>query len=460
MMDNKPVPPSLKDQGYFLGRYLVASLLFFGNVFNYMLRVNINFAITAMVVSNPNATNGSTPIVDDTCGFEDIEEDQDAYDGIFEWDEWTQGMITGSFFWGYIITQIPGGRLAEKVGGRLVYGGCMTFTALLTFLIPVAAHAGSGTLIAIRFMLGLSEGATFPALSTLVASWCPPIERSFFNTFTHIGAQFGIVLTYPLCALLIQNLGWEFAFYIPAAMTLVWSVAWFVFVTNSPKDHRWVSETERDYILASLGNTENTKTQAVPIRSILTSVPVLALVITTFGDGWGFYTLLTELPQYMKIMLKKDMNSNALSSALPYLGFMAMGVCLSIVGDILRQRGVVSTTTFRKLATGLGQLGPAVCLFILTWVKCDKAATSGLLIAAVAMQVGKYKGHLVKIRGICPRLWSKTSEILNFYDGDLEGDLAGHSLGPRLNMPLIFTLYNREVGRTSLIYSLYNNIYL
>ena len=29
-------------------------------------------------------------------------------DGDFEWNEWTQSLITASFFWGYIVTQLPG----------------------------------------------------------------------------------------------------------------------------------------------------------------------------------------------------------------------------------------------------------------------------------------------------------------------------------------------------------------
>ena len=31
-------------------------------------------------------------------------------------------MILGSFFYGYVLTQIPGGRLAEVWGGKWLYG--------------------------------------------------------------------------------------------------------------------------------------------------------------------------------------------------------------------------------------------------------------------------------------------------------------------------------------------------
>lgn len=40
----------------------------------------------------------------------------------FDWDPETVGMIHGSFFWGYIVTQIPGGFICQKfAANRSVY---------------------------------------------------------------------------------------------------------------------------------------------------------------------------------------------------------------------------------------------------------------------------------------------------------------------------------------------------
>ena len=42
--------------------------------------------------------------------------------GEFNWNEEEQGIILGCFFWGYIITQIPGGYLGQKIGGKWPLG--------------------------------------------------------------------------------------------------------------------------------------------------------------------------------------------------------------------------------------------------------------------------------------------------------------------------------------------------
>ena len=38
--------------------------------------------------------------------------------GPFHWSDYDQGIILGMFFYGYIVTQLPGGRLAELFGGK------------------------------------------------------------------------------------------------------------------------------------------------------------------------------------------------------------------------------------------------------------------------------------------------------------------------------------------------------
>lgn len=75
----------------------------------------------------------------------------------FDWDEKTQGEILSSFYFGYVITHIPGGIIAEKYGGKHVVGYGILCTALGTLLTPVAARQGPNWLIAVRFMEGLGE---------------------------------------------------------------------------------------------------------------------------------------------------------------------------------------------------------------------------------------------------------------------------------------------------------------
>lgn len=72
--------------------------------------------------------------------------------------------MLGSFFYGYVLSQIPGGRLAEIVGGKYVFGLGILFTSLFTFLTPIAARLSLPALVLVRILTGLSEGVTFPSM--------------------------------------------------------------------------------------------------------------------------------------------------------------------------------------------------------------------------------------------------------------------------------------------------------
>lgn len=50
----------------------------------------------------------------------------------------------------------------------------------------------------------------------------------------------------------------------------------------------------------------------MPWRSIITSVPLWALVIAHFGQNWGFYTFLTQLPRYFQNVLHFDIKKVSL----------------------------------------------------------------------------------------------------------------------------------------------------
>ena len=103
------------------------------------------------------------------------------------------------FFYGYVLTQVPGGRLAELFGGKWLFGigknkshmvvllvcfnaiiiGILV-TAVFTLLTPLAAKHSLYLLYAVRIIEGLGEGVTFPAMLAMLARWSAPQERSRF----------------------------------------------------------------------------------------------------------------------------------------------------------------------------------------------------------------------------------------------------------------------------------------
>lgn len=67
------------------------------------------------------------------------------------------GVALSAFYYGYILTQIPGGVLARKCGGATMLGLSVGTSGALTMLTPLAARAHVGVLIALRIAIGMAE---------------------------------------------------------------------------------------------------------------------------------------------------------------------------------------------------------------------------------------------------------------------------------------------------------------
>ncbi|RWS25833.1 sialin-like protein, partial [Leptotrombidium deliense] len=118
-------------------RYVFVALGFFGFFMLYSLRVNLSVAIVSMTVDGSSEINQNFST---ECYTRNTSAFKNETRGEFHWNQYTQGIILGSFFWGYIITQIPGGALADRFGSKYVLGYSIFFTSILTLLSPLAAE--------------------------------------------------------------------------------------------------------------------------------------------------------------------------------------------------------------------------------------------------------------------------------------------------------------------------------
>ena len=111
-------------------------------------------------------------------------------DGPMIWTEPEQGLVLGSYFWGYFITQVPGGRLSELYGGKWVFWTATFLNIFGLLLGPVCSYAGYQYLILMRILMGLGAGVTFPAMNVLIAAWSPIEERSSISALVYGGLCF------------------------------------------------------------------------------------------------------------------------------------------------------------------------------------------------------------------------------------------------------------------------------
>uniref|UniRef100_A0AAY5K628 Sialin n=1 Tax=Esox lucius TaxID=8010 RepID=A0AAY5K628_ESOLU len=384
-------------------RYNLAILMFFGFAVVYGLRVNLSVAMVVMV----NGTNVQ-PFC--TCCFIPSPHTHTQAVPQYSWDSPTQGLLLGAFFFGYLVTQIPGGYLSGHFGGTIFLGGGVLGTAALTLLTPLAAKGF------------LCDGVTFPAMMAMWACWSPPLERSRLITLSGAGANFGAFVALPLTGFICHSLGWPAVFYMWGA-GCIWAVFWFFLVSDQPGTHPRISERERDYIIKSIGKEVPKVSVWLPVLPMMLSVPLWATIVSQMCANWSYYTLLTSLPTYMDTVLHFDLRQNAFLSALPYLGAWGLSLISGVVADSLLEKELMSVTAVRKLFTLTGLLLPAVFLVAVGYSGCSGVLAVTFLTLSTTIGGTSAAGVFINQIDIAPRYAGVLLGITNTF-GTIPGVLA------------------------------------
>ncbi|KAK6742549.1 hypothetical protein RB195_010048 [Necator americanus] len=389
-------------------RFALALICFFGCFVTYSLRTNMSFAIVCMVIENK--TTELEPGAVNKCGKEIVVSDaNEIVTGEFEWSKSIQGQILGAFFWGYLGSQVLGGYLASRFGGKRVILTCILGSSILTLASPVAARTNAYFLAGLRVAIGFLQGATFPAMHTMWSVWGPPLELSVLTGVTYAGAQIGNVFVLPLSGFLCQygfDGGWPSIFYILGIIGLLWCIIWIYMVSDRPSNHPRISEAEKQYITKAVEENmgkHTGKPPATPWGSILTSRAVWACWFGHFAGDWGAYTMLVSLPSFLKDVLGLDLSSLGILSAIPYIAYFVVINIGGVLADFIRSRKILGTLNTRRAAMLVALLGQAVFLVLSGYCGCGQEALVIVFITAgMAISGLQYSGFVVNYLDIAP----------------------------------------------------------
>ncbi|XP_039495216.1 putative inorganic phosphate cotransporter isoform X1 [Drosophila santomea] len=364
MDDMEEIPKKVPRLGL---RHLQAGLLFYGLAANTVLQLNVSVAVVAM--TNGTTSNNSDPPP-------------------YNWSEEKKSYILSSYYWGCALAQFPAGYLCKRFGSKAVlfWGtlGSSLLSALTTYGVYVA---GWKAYCAIRLLQGLCQ-VTWPCIHQHLANWCPTAERTRLGAFAYTGFDCGNVLAmYGAGMIASSSLGWPGISYSAAGLGLIWCGLWLLLGANKASEARFIGEAEKAYIVGDIQRSEmkEPKKMEIPWKGIFTSVPVYALLCARCADSWGLTTMQTELPTYLSGVLKLDMKSNAVFSALPFLLMWVMCYVYLIIADVLLRKKWMSLTTLRKTYTSIALWAPATIMLSLVFVGEGQKT---LVLVLVTLSVG------------------------------------------------------------------------
>lgn len=295
----------------------------------------------------------------------------------YDWDQVTQGKILGSFFYSYIIFQIPGGRIAETFGSRWIIFSSLTASATSSLIVPFITDYHYSILMLSRFMLGMFESSLFPAAYGMVCVWFPQSERSFAFAMIDIGAVLGSIITYLTAGWIISHWGWPYLFYIPGVISFLMSILFVTLTRNRPEEHPFITDEEVKKInpagpAASTGPSHHaSKSPSPPWTAILSNKSVLAVMMVKFATMAGYSFVYLELPKYLSEVAHEDITRNGnVNAGVNMLAAFSMITCGAVSEKVI-QMGCTSRTTTRKIFSLFVGFGCATCFALTPVVTCQ-----------------------------------------------------------------------------------------
>jgi len=288
------------------------------------------------------------------------------------------GFATGTFFWGYLVLQIPAGRLAAVWSAKWVIFGLLMFWSLVSC--STAFVRTENELIANRFILGLFEGGVLTCTIVLISKWFTRAERARANTLFLVSIPLASVIANPISGLVLANFGWQTMFIVEAVPGLVWALVWIWAISEEPRSADWLDPAEKTTLIAGLDN-EKIAPSAVKGHWIATIWHPAVLLLATYN----FAALMAEwgVTFWLPTVLKEtglSITTVGFLSMVPYAAGALMMLLVAISSDRLQERKwhMIAATALSGVFLLLAQLaGERATLGILIFLTLAIAAFFG-----------------------------------------------------------------------------------
>ena len=311
------------------------------------------------------------------------------------WAEGAQGIVQSAFLWGYVSTQLVGGTLADRFGGKRVMAWGMVFFSVASMLLPLVAITPLTKSLGVvfpavllsRFLVGLGEGVALPSVNNMMARNIDIRQRASAIGGMFTGFHSGNLVGLLLSPVLLESFGWRSVFYTFGALGLPMAALWNAVVP----DHRPSKEASR--------STESStdESSSVSIRALLSSPAVWAIITANVINHFGYFIYLNWMPTYFYKVLGMNLRASSFMSFVPWL-VMAMGsVTTGIVTDLLINSGF-DRTRMRKIVQSIALLGPVVPLLALSFGNLNASQALLALTCSLGLtSVGQFTANISEV---------------------------------------------------------------
>ena len=240
------------------------------------------------------------------------------------------GFGAGIFFVSYLALQIPGARMVEHFGARLMISSFMVAWGSLTVL--TAFVRTPIELYLARFVLGAAEAGFFPGVIVYLSYWFIREDRAK-ATSNFMGAiPLSSMLASPLAGWILGRAwlgvdGWRWLFVFEGVPSIALGAFAYFFLTDRPAGATWLHPAGRDWLLRTLEQETPVRTAKSRFADALESPIIRHLAGLAFFAYVAQYTFAFWFPLIFKRLSGMTDLHSGLWGALPFLSsFLLMQI--------------------------------------------------------------------------------------------------------------------------------------
>lgn len=336
------------------------------------------------------------------------------------------GTITIFFMIAYGVSQLLSGKMYDKIGTRKGF-----FVSVLLWGVADALTSlsrGMLSLTAFRMMLGLGEAGPWPGTTKSNAEWFPQKERALAQGLFGAAASLGSVFAPIIILMLYISFGWKLTFVIVGGLGLLWLIPWFIINKKGPKEHPWITDKEKEYILTGQPEIKIAHDKGKSWGELLSNKKNWSVILGRFFLDPIWWMFVTYLPLYLADVFKLNIKEVAFSAWVPYVGAMIGSIAGGWMSGFLIKKGK-SVDYARKAAMLLGGL-----IIVPSVIAAVYSTTSLMAVVFMAFVLGGFQFVMTNIQTIPSDLHSGKSV------GSLAG-LGGASAVLGTIMAILFAQY-------------------
>jgi predicted MFS family arabinose efflux permease len=245
------------------------------------------------------------------------------------------GFAVGLFAWGYLVLQIPVGRLTSAWSAKytlLFMGVAWSLTTISTALVQTETQLSVN-----RFVLGVFEGGILPGFVVMIHAWFTPRERGRANLVL-LGTIIAAALGNAVCGWIVELVGWRMMMVVTGGFTLLWCVVWWLTVDDDPRKCNWLDPEVKRALVAELDACQKEEPQSTKhwFKEIWHPTVLLLGVYNILGLT-AFWGMTFWLPSLL-VEGGRTIGNAGLLAAIPYVVAIVIATLISCSSDHFLER--------------------------------------------------------------------------------------------------------------------------